>query len=157
MYRLSQKIGSIAKQTPTPRLQGSATMMDALDHMDLCESDIIAVECEAAFVGVFRRHDFNRCVIRQHLNPNETTLYEVMTVNLPVVSPNATVREAYERMVLHKCEHMPVITTRTLYGIVALQDLGKGVIEAYKDLRMENRMILNYIQCGESYGLSNYY
>lgn len=156
MCKMTDRIGSLAQNTPTPRIQGSASVMQAMEEMDLCEANIIAIECEGDFVGIFRRDDLHGRVIRQNLNPMTTTLYEVMTIDPPAIDGYRSVKEVYEHMIRNKLEYIAVVTSRALHGIVSLRGLSTDVIKAYEDVEAENRMILNYMQCGESYGMSRY-
>jgi len=139
-----------------PRLQGSANLLTAIEIMDMYEVDIIGVECEDKFAGVFTRSDFTKSIIRQNLNPEDTTLYEVIVLNPPSVSTETTVKEVYEMMLAYQWEYMPVIEGSKLCGIVSMRDLGKDVMKSFEDARNENEMILNYIQNGESYAIANY-
>lgn len=156
MCVMFQKIGDIAAQTTVPRLQGSVNIDTAMEVMDIYEIDIVAVECEDHFVGVFTRGDFTRNVIRQNLNPKDTTLYEVMTINPPSVESEASVKETYEAMLTYQWDYMPVLDGRKLCGIVSMKDLGKDVMQSFEEAKAENKMIMNYIQGGESYGMADY-
>ena len=152
----SKKIRTIAEKTKTPRLQGSVSVATAMEVMDIYEVDVIAVECEDDFAGVFGRSDFNCCVIRHHLNPKDTTLYEVMKLNAPTVEAEQSIKETYEAMVAYQSEYMPVLEGRKLCGIVFMRDLGKDVIQSFEEARTENEMIKVYIQSGESYAIAKY-
>ncbi len=156
MCRMSRKIGEIAANTNIPRLQGSVDVMTAIDVMDLYKTDIVAVECEDSFAGIFTRGDLNRTVIRQNLDPRQTILYEAMTLNPPHVTADMTVKETYDSMIAYQWEYMPVLIGTRLCGIVSMRELGKHVLRSYEEAQEENKMILNYIQSGESYAISNY-
>lgn len=156
MCIMSQKISTVAQYSSTPRLQGSVSVSTAMEVMDMYEVDIIAIECEEDFAGVFSRGDFNRNVIRQNLKPDETTLYEVMRLNTPTVDAGQSVKEAYETMLAFQWDHMPVLDGGKLCGIVSMCDLGKDVIKSFEDARAENQLIMNYIQNGESYAMAKY-
>lgn len=156
MCIMSQKIRDVAQKTKIPCLQGSMSVSAAIEIMDMYEINIVAVECENDFAGIFSRGDFNRNVIRQNLRPDETTLYEVMSLNAPSVSTEHTVKETYEAMLTCQWEHMPVLEGRKLLGVVSMCDIGKDVIKSFEDTKTENEMIMKYIQCGESYAMANY-
>lgn len=156
MHVMSQTIGDIAGKTNVPRLQGSVSVNTAMEVMDMYEVDILAVECENDFAGVFSRGDFTRNVIRHNLNPKHTTLYEVMSINSPYVEPDISVKEAYEAMLAYQWDHMPVLEGRVLCGIVSMKDIGKDVMKSIEKAELENKMIIEYIQSGESYGMADY-
>lgn len=156
MCIMVQKIGDLAKKSKVPRLQGSVSVWSAMEIMDMYETDITAVECERDFAGVFRRGDFDRSVLRQNLNPKETTLYEVMTLNPPSVEVEQSVKEAYEIMLAYQWDHIPVLDARTLCGVVSMRDLGKDVMKSFEETKTENEFITKYIQGGESYAIADY-
>ena len=156
MCLMFQNVKEIAKRANIPRLQGSVSVLSAMEIMDMYEVDILAVECEEDFAGIFTRNDFMRNVIRHNLSPRETTLYEVMTLNPPSVEVGASVKEAYETMLAYQWEYMPVVEGRKLCGIVSMRDLGNDVMKSLEEARNENQMIMNYIQSGESYAMASY-
>lgn len=156
MCIMSQKIGEIAEKTNIARLQGSVSVDTAMEVMDMYEIDIVAVECEDDFAGVFSRGDFTKSVIRQNLNPKNTTLYEVMALNPPSVEPDASVKETYEAMLAYQWDFMPVLEGRKLCGIVSIKDIGQDVIKSFEEAKIENKIIMNYIRSGESYGMADY-
>ena len=94
----SQKIGSIARKTHTLRLQGSINVLTALEIMDMYDAEIAGIECESSFVGIFHRRDFAKNIARDRLDPENTTLYEVMTLDMPSIAYDATIKDAYEKM-----------------------------------------------------------
>ena len=156
MCIMSQKIRTIAHQTNIPRLQGSVSVSTAMEIMDMYEIDLIAVECEHDFAGVFSRGDYTRSVIRQNLRPEDTTLYEVMTLNPPSIESDATIKEAYEAMLSYQWEYMPVLEGHDLCGIIAMKDISKDVLQSFENAKTENEMIMSYIHGGESYGIADY-
>lgn len=156
MSKTSQKIGELAKRAKTPCLQGSVDTFTAIEIMDIYEIDIIGVVCEDNFAGVFSRNDYNKNVIRQRLDPKRTTLYETMTLNAPYVLSDLSIKDTYDAMIAYQWEYMPVVEDQKLCGIVAMKDLGKDIMQLYEDAVSENRMIMNYIQGGESYAMSDY-
>lgn len=156
MCIMSQKISDLAQQVRVPRLQGSVNVNTAMEVMDIYEIDVVAVECEDYFAGIFSRSDFTRSVIRQNLNPKETTLYEVMVINPPSVETESSIKETYDAMLAYQMDHMPVLEGRKLVGLVFMKDLGRNIMQSFEETQIANKMIMNYIQGGESYGMADY-
>lgn len=155
MCRLSQQISNLLERK-TPSLQGSSTVKAAIEMMDAHEVDFVGVECEGDFVGVFTRKEFDKNVIRRNLLPEETTLYEVAFLNPPIVQEDITVKEAYSIMMSYQQEFLPVLNEKKLTGIISIRILSEYIMRAYEKSEEENRMIVNYMQRGESYGFANY-
>lgn len=156
MCKMSRNICELLKQKKTPCLEGSETTDKAVMAMDNAETDIIGVSCDGDFVGVFRRKDYFRNVVRRNLNPKETSLYEVMIITPPSIPTSYNFKEAYETMLSYQWNYMPVVREKKLYGIVTMDELGHDIIEAYQEAHNENEIIINYIQGGESYGSADY-
>lgn len=116
-------IGEMINEAYTPRVQGSTTVDDALELMEEYGVSVIGIECEGDFVGIFSKKDFEKKVIRWSLHPHETSLYEVVTLNPPYVSPSLSINETYNAMLGYQWEYMPVISGKTLLGIAQLTDL----------------------------------
>ena len=154
----SQKIGSIARKTHTLRLQGSINVLTALEIMDMYDAEIAGIECESSFVGIFHRRDFAKNIARDRLDPENTTLYEVMTLDMPSIAYDATIKEAYEKMLACHADYIAVFeeNERALCGIVFLSDLGNDVIQSFEKIRAENEIIMDYIRSGESYAIATY-
>lgn len=156
MSILTQSVGDFISHVKTPRLQGSARVTDALEMMSAYETDIVAVECEGDFVGVFTRADYRTTVLRQGLNPWETILYEVMTADCPYMHEEATVKDAYDAMLAGRREFMPVLRGKTLQAILSLRALGDHIMQAYEKSETEYRTVMNYLRGGESYAFADY-
>jgi signal-transduction protein with cAMP-binding, CBS, and nucleotidyltransferase domain len=151
-----QKIGDFSYKSGVLRLQGSVSVFSAIEIMDMYDTDIIAVECENDYAGIFTRQDFTRNVVRQNLNPKYTTLYEVMALETPIVEADATLKDAYDMMLKRKCEYLPVLDGKRLCGVVSMQDLSIDVMKSFEEAQNENEMMVRYIHGGESYGLASY-
>jgi CBS domain-containing protein len=154
----SEKIGSIARKTHTLRLQGSINVLTALEIMDMYDAEIAGIECENSFVGIFCRRNFAKNIARDRLDPENTTLYEVMALNAPSIAHDTTIKDTYEKMLADHSDYMAVLEEdgRTLSGIVFLSDLGNDVIQSFEKIRAENEIIMDYIRGGESYAIATY-
>ena len=133
MYQTDEPIRKIVESVYTPRLQGSTSVDEALEAMDEYQVDVIGVECESDFVGLFSRHDFEKNVIRWNLHPSETTLYEAITLSPPYVTPDISIRETYSAMLAYQANYMPVVARKTLLGIVNLKSLRAYINDSHQN------------------------
>lgn len=156
MSILSQRIGNLAEKIKTPRLQGSVSVLNAIKLLDAHKTDILGVECEEEFAGIFTRGNYNRMIARQNLEPEETTLYEVMSLNPPYVCHDLSIKETYNAMLAYQWEYMPVLREAKLLGIVSLRDLSQNVLQSFEVAQQENEMMLQYIRHGEAYSVFNH-
>jgi len=153
---MNQKITDLVSLNKTPCLQGSASADKAILAMNSANVDIVGVACDHDFVGVFSRKDFEKHVTRRNLNPRNTTLYEVMTINPPTVQCDYTFKETYEAMLSYQWNYMPILNGSVLCGIVTISDLGHDIIKSFEEAQEANNIIMHYIQSGESYGTADY-
>lgn len=156
MFMIKKPISTLTDTMKKRSLQGSISAFFALEVLDIYEVDIIGVECEDEFVGVFTRSDFERNVIRRNLNPRHTTLYEVITLNPPRVPSDTSVKDTYEAMLAYQWDYMPVVDGNHLCGIVSMNDLGHSVVHSLEEMKTENDTIMDYLHGGESYAMASY-
>ncbi len=121
MYKTYNRIGQFVDNLYTPRLQGSTSVDHALEVMDQYNVDVIGVECENDFVGLFSRHDFENKVLRWNLHPSDTSLYEAIIIRPPYVTPDLTLRETYNAMLAYQVDFIPVIEGNILLGIADMK------------------------------------
>lgn len=95
-------------------------------------------------VGIVSERDYARKVILEGKSSKETFTREIMSTQLIVVPPDATVEECMAIMNEKRIRHIPVIEKETgkLLGLVSIGDVLKSVISDQKIL-IEN--LSNYI------------
>lgn len=157
-YNLKNTAGQLARKMNTPCLQGSTNILTARELMEKHDVDVIGVECRSDFVGIFSRNDYTNSIIRHNLIATDTILYEAMNADPPYINEDLSIAEACDSMLLYDLDYMPVVSGKSLCGILSLNDLKlvKGLIDDCKNAIFEKDVALNYIRGGESYGLSNY-
>jgi len=74
-------------------------------------------------VGIFSERDIMKRVVAKNLNPQKTTVEQVMTTELVVAAPQETIDHVESRMKQHGIRHLPIIDDDKLIGIVSLRDL----------------------------------
>jgi CBS domain-containing protein len=90
-------------------------------------------------VGIFSERDIMNRVVAKNLDPQKTTVEQVMTKDLIVATPSETIDQAEARMKQHNIRHLPVVTEDRLVGIVSLRDL----IEADLDEKHQELQIMS--------------
>ena len=81
-----------------------------------------------------------------------------MNPDPPYINEDVSIAEACDSMLMSDLAYMPVVSGKSLCGILSLNDmkLVKGLIDDCKNAIFEKDVALNYIRGGESYGLSDY-
>jgi CBS domain-containing protein len=90
-------------------------------------------------VGIFTERDALNGVVAEGLDPQTTTLAEVMTHNPQTVSPDATFNAALELMHDGRFRHVPVVDNGVPVGMISVRDAMGSELEmfVYEMLRQE--------------------
>jgi len=114
------------KGTEVIRIDGDATVLEAVQAMVhanvgallVTGADVNAVE------GIFTERDYLRRVAVQGLTERGTTVREVMTTPVVVITPDTSVEEAMALMTDRRIRHVPVVDDGgDLAGMVSIGDL----------------------------------
>jgi CBS domain-containing protein len=94
------------------------------------------------YIGLITERDYARKVILQGKSSSELTVREIMSENLPKISPNSSMDECMEVMTNHNIRYLPVCEGDEYIGVVSIIDVVKETIMEQKDT-IEN--LQNYI------------
>jgi CBS domain-containing protein len=94
------------------------------------------------YIGLITERDYARKVILQGKSSSELTVREIMSENLPKISPNSSMDECMEVMTNHNIRYLPVFEGDEYIGVVSIIDVVKETIMEQKDT-IEN--LQNYI------------
>lgn len=91
--------------------------------------------------GIFTERDLLNRVIAKHLDPDTTTLAQVMTPDPRTVSPDKTLAHALVMMYEGCYRHVPVVEDGKPLGMVSARDaLGRELIEFENELERRDRL-----------------
>jgi CBS domain-containing protein len=94
--------------------------------------------------GIFTERDVLTRVVARGLDPDATTLEEVMTRNPDTVGPGDLAALALERMRASGYRHVPVVENGAVVGIVSLRDLyAAAKRELEEDLQQRDAFIFD--------------
>ncbi len=99
------------------------TVFDALKLLADYEVGALMVMQDGALVGVFSERDYTRKVALQGRNSKETTVAEIMTRNVIVVTPQTGTRDCMALMREKRIRHLPVVDQGTVQGMISIRDL----------------------------------
>ena len=74
-------------------------------------------------VGIFSERDIMNRVVARNLNPQKTTVEQVMTKDLIVGSPEEDISQILARMKQANIRHLPIVEGDKLVGIISFRDL----------------------------------
>ena len=124
-----------------------ATAYEALQLMADKDIGAILVMEHDKVVGIFSERDYARKVILRGKSSKETTVGELMSSPVVVVSQDDTLDYCMALMTVNKHRHLPVLDNDRVAGVVSIGDVVNAVITTQ---RMTIRDLEQYI-CGGEY------
>jgi CBS domain-containing protein len=103
--------------------KASDTVRDTAKMMSEKNVGAVAVLDSGRLVGIFSERDLMKRVVAAGLNPEKTTVANVMTKDIVVGKPEEDINTALQKMHSLGCRHLPVVDSGNLVGMVSLRDL----------------------------------
>lgn len=124
-------------------VQVNTTVYDALKIMADKNIGSLVVLDGSQYAGILTERDYSRKVILLGKHSSEITVAEIMSTNLPIVSPNDTVERCMELMSDKNVRYLPVFNDKDLAGIISISDVVAETILQQKETISH---LQNYIQ-----------
>ncbi|MFT3681827.1 MAG: CBS domain-containing protein [Ferruginibacter sp.] len=106
-----------------------AKVIEALHLMNSVNLSYLVVKNNDTFLGIFSERDYSRNVILKGLHSDSCTVKEVMSINLPVISPKVTVEQCMQLLNIHKTRYLVVFFDQEFQGVVTINDVLREAIE----------------------------
>lgn len=120
---LSRKSAQIASVQP------ATTVMDALKMMaDKNIGSVMVIDENNCFVGIVTERDYSRKVVLKGKSSTHTLVSEIMSTDLPKVTPHDTVEHCMQLMSDNNIRYLPVFSGDELVGIISMSDVVKETI-----------------------------
>ena len=129
------KISSILarKGTDAISVSPSTTVLDALGIMAAKNIGSIVISEDGKYLGIITERDYSRKVILKGKHSNDTLVSEIMSSDLPTISPNDSVEHCMALMTQQNIRYIPVFEGGNLAGIISMSDVVKETILAQKE------------------------
>jgi CBS domain-containing protein len=111
----------------------STAVIDALEIMAKNNIGSILVMEGGVFLGLFTERDYARKVILKDKSSSQTTVGEIMSTDLPRVSPRDTVEQCMRLISEYHVRYLPVFDQGKLVGIVSILDLIQETVSLQKE------------------------
>src|SRR5215475_65828 len=109
------------------------TVLDALRIMaDQNIGSVIVVD-GSNYVGIMTEPDYSRKVILKGKSSTDTPVADIMSKDVPGVTPNDTVEHCMELMSDKNIRYLPVFESEKLVGIVSINDLVRETIRTHEE------------------------
>ena len=112
----------VSKSAPLTQTAGT-TIQAAARAMQKAKKGAVLIVDGKRLCGIFTERDLVNRVIAPGLDPAQTTLSEVMTVDLVVIHPDDSHWSALSVMVHNEVRHLPVVEGDHVLGVVSRRQL----------------------------------
>jgi CBS domain-containing protein len=101
-----------------------ASVIDALHIMEEKNIGSVVVMEDSQYKGIVTERDYSRKVILKGKNSSDTPVSEIMTTDLPAVSPDESIDKCMELMSNKHIRYLPVfVAGGQLAGIISMSDV----------------------------------
>lgn len=132
-----------AKGSDVLRIEGSATVLDAIKRMVEANVGSLLVFEGAKLAGIVTERDYLRRVTLEGRDETKTPVREIMTAPIVYVTPDTSIDECMAVMTERRIRHLPVLTDdRDVAGVVSIGDVVKFQT---KQQTAQIRLLTDYI------------
>lgn len=124
---LKKKTNKIISVSP------NTSVLEALHIMSDKNIGSILVMEDGGYLGIMTERDYARKVILKDKHSNEITVGEIMSTDLPRVSPRDTIEHCMKLMADSNVRYLPVFENGVLAGIVSIIDVIHATVEVQKE------------------------
>jgi CBS domain-containing protein len=109
------------------------SVLDALKIMAEKNIGSIVVTDQGKFLGIITERDYSRKVILKGKHSVDTTVSDIMSSDLPPVSPDDSIERCMSLMSDRNIRYLPVFENNQLSGIISMSDVVKETILQQKE------------------------
>jgi CBS domain-containing protein len=127
------------------QIEDHATVFDAVKTMVEAGVGSLLVTAGGNVAGIFTERDYLRRMTLEGRDDKETSVRDVMSSPLVVVTPQNTIDECMAMMTDRRIRHLPVVDGGDVVGIVSIGDIVKF---KSKQQSFEIKYLTDYITAG---------
>ena len=105
-----------------------STVIDALRLMATSNIGSVMVMDNDEYVGLMTERDYSRKVVLKGKSSSDTIVEEIMTKDLPAVTPNDTIEHCMQLLTENNIRYLPVFDNNKIAGIVSINDVVKEIM-----------------------------
>lgn len=119
----------LSRKPETVTISLSATVLDALKLMaERNIGSVVVIDTRGDYLGIVTERDYSRKVALKGKNSTTTPVEEIMTTDLPPVSPKDSIEHCRQLMTSQNVRYLPVFLGTELKGIISMSDVVKETI-----------------------------
>lgn len=124
---LSRKGKNITNVSP------GGSVLDALKIMADQNIGSIVIMEGSQYLGILTERDYSRKVILKGKSSTDTKVQEIMSSDIPRITPNDTIEYCMQLMSDKNIRYLPVFESDALCGIISINDVVKETILAQQE------------------------
>jgi len=117
-----------AKAKPFNQVSPDTLVIDALKLLNTINLSYLVVVGGEAYKGIFSERDYSRNVILKGRHSDQTTVKEVMTQDLPIVSLQDSAEHCMHLIDQHKTRYLLAFDDDRFMGVITIHDLLRQVL-----------------------------
>jgi CBS domain-containing protein len=125
---LSQVLSSKGRGAATLSVPPGITVAAAADALNQHKGGSVLVMEGGKLLGIFTERDILRRVVGERRDPANTKVGDVMTKDLVVMRPSASVVDAMRVISEKRIRHIPVVEGGAVVGVVSQGDLNHWLV-----------------------------
>jgi CBS domain-containing protein len=111
----------------------STTVLDVLKIMAEQNIGSVMVMEGSQYFGIMTERDYSRKVILNGKSSTDTKVSEIMSNDLPAVTPNDSIEFCMQLMTDKNIRYLPVFENDSICGIISINDLVKETILTHEE------------------------
>jgi len=127
-------------------IPSNTLVIDALNALNSVNLSYLIVKDQNVYKGIFCERDYSRNVILKGRSSDSTTVKEIMTTDLPIVTLTDSVEHCMNLMNTQKTRYLLAYDNNEFVGVITIHDLLRQVIankEGVFDTSIANKLIDN--------------
>ncbi len=121
----------LSRKSVTPvSVAPQTSVYEALKIMADRNIGSVIIMQDDTYLGIVTERDYSRKVILQNKHSDTTLVSEIMSSDLPRVTPNDTIDYCMELMTQNNIRYLPVFDNDKLAGIISMSDVVKATIHS---------------------------
>ncbi len=109
------------------------SVYEALEIMEQHNIGSVIVLDKGEYAGIVTERDYSRKVMLKGKSSTETPVSEIMSSDLPHVSPDDSIETCMSLMTSNNIRYLPVFDNARLAGIISMSDVVKETILAQRE------------------------
>ena len=131
-----RKVGDVLsrKGAATIAVRPEQAVIDALKLMEENNiGSVMVIDENCKYLGIVTERDYSRKIVLRGRSSTETKVSDIMSTELPKVSPHDTIEHCMELMSNENVRYLPVFFGEDLRGIISMSDVVKETILAQQE------------------------